>query len=88
MVEARLCCGGSLMFSGCFAVSGMGGLESVQVTMKSQDFQDILERNILPSARKLSLSWRSWTLQQDDEPKHSAKSTQELSRTNHGTTLK
>ncbi|KAI4892854.1 hypothetical protein NFI96_022929 [Prochilodus magdalenae] len=48
--------GGSVMFWGCFAASGTGCLESVQGTMKSQDYQGILERNVLPSVRKLGLS--------------------------------
>lgn len=52
--------GGSVMFWGCFAASGTGCIESVQGTMKSQDYQDILERNVLPSVRKLCLSRRSW----------------------------
>lgn len=63
--------GGSVMFWGCFAASGTGCLESVQGTMKSQDYLCILERNVLPSVRKLGLSGRSWVCQQDNEPKHS-----------------
>ncbi|KAL0146521.1 hypothetical protein M9458_058152 [Cirrhinus mrigala] len=63
--------GGSVMFWGCFAASGTGCLESVQGTMKSQDYQGILERNVLASVRKLGLSRRSWVLQQDNDPKHS-----------------
>lgn len=56
--------GGDLvMFWGCFAASDTGRLESVQGTMKSQDCQSILERNVLPSVRKLGLSRRSWVLQ-------------------------
>ena len=47
--------GGSVMFWGCFATSGTGCLESVQGTMKSQDYHIILERNVLPSVRKLGL---------------------------------
>ncbi|MGH0115838.1 UNVERIFIED_CONTAM: hypothetical protein FKN15_054194 [Acipenser sinensis] len=48
--------GGSVMFWGCFAAPGTGCLESVQSTMKFQDYQGILERNVLPSVRKLCLS--------------------------------
>lgn len=80
--------GGSVMFWGCFAAPGTGCLESVQGTMKSQDYQGILERNVLPSVRKLCLSRRSWVLQQDNDPKHTAKSTQEWIRTKHWTILK
>ena len=60
--------GASVMFWGCFAASGTGCLESVQGPMKSQDYQGILE---------LGLSRRSWVLQQDNDPKHTAKNTQE-----------
>ena len=74
------------MFS--FATSGTGCLESVQGTMKYQDYQGILERNVLPSVRKLGLSHRSWVLQQDNEPKHTAKNTQEWLRAKHWTILK
>ena len=40
--------GGSVMFWGCFAASGTGYHKSVQGTMKSQDYQGILEQNVLP----------------------------------------
>ena len=43
---------------------------------------------MLPSVRKLGLSHRSWVLQQDNEPKHTAKNTQEWLRTKHWTILK
>ncbi|KAF5889065.1 phosphopantothenoylcysteine decarboxylase subunit VHS3-like, partial [Clarias magur] len=79
---------GSVMFWGCFAASGTGCLESVQGTMKSQDYQGILERNVLASVRKLGLSRRSWVLQQDNDPKHTAKNTQEWLRGKHWTILK
>ncbi|KAK6486684.1 glutamate receptor ionotropic [Huso huso] len=76
------------VFWGCFAAPGTGCLESVQGTLKSQDYQGILGRNVLPSVRKLCLSRRSWVLQQDNDPKHTAKSTQEWIRTKHWTILK
>ncbi|KAI4887409.1 hypothetical protein NFI96_008138 [Prochilodus magdalenae] len=56
--------------------------------MKSQDYPGILERNGLPSVRKLGLSRRSWVLQQDNEPKHTSKNTQEWLRGKHWTILK
>ncbi|KAI4884482.1 hypothetical protein NFI96_008952 [Prochilodus magdalenae] len=45
---------GSVMFWGCFAASGTGCLESAQGTMKSQDYQGILERNVLHSVKSLA----------------------------------
>ena len=65
--------GGFVMFWGCFAATCTGCLKSVQGTMKSQDYQGILERNVLPILRKLRVSRRSWDLQQDNDPKHTAK---------------
>uniref|UniRef100_A0A3P9LRV8 Uncharacterized protein n=1 Tax=Oryzias latipes TaxID=8090 RepID=A0A3P9LRV8_ORYLA len=56
--------GGSVLFWGCFAASGTGCLEVVQGQMKSQDYQGILDRNVLPSVRKLGPSRRSWVFQQ------------------------
>uniref|UniRef100_A0A3B5AJB0 Homeobox domain-containing protein n=1 Tax=Stegastes partitus TaxID=144197 RepID=A0A3B5AJB0_9TELE len=44
MEEALLCSGAAL--------SGTGCLESVQGTMKSQGYQGILERNVLPSTQR------------------------------------
>lgn len=49
--------------------------ESVRGTMQSQDYQGILEWNVLPSVRKLGLSCRSWALQWDN-PKHMTQNTQ------------
>uniref|UniRef100_A0A3B3DUX1 Uncharacterized protein n=1 Tax=Oryzias melastigma TaxID=30732 RepID=A0A3B3DUX1_ORYME len=72
--------GGSGMFWGCFATSGTGCLECVQGRMKSEDYQGILERNVLPSVRNLGLSRRSWVFQQDNDPKHTSKNTQEWLR--------
>lgn len=68
-------CGGSLMFWGCFAASGTGLLDCVHGIMKSEDYQQILQRNVGPSVRKLSLPQRSWVFQQDNDPKHTSKST-------------
>ena len=51
--------GGRLVvFWGCFAASGTGCFESVQGKMTFQDYQGILERNVLPSVRNPGLSHR------------------------------
>ncbi|KAK3523448.1 hypothetical protein QTP86_033613 [Hemibagrus guttatus] len=41
--------GGSIMLCGCFAASGTGGLDRITGIMKSENYQEILERNVLPS---------------------------------------
>lgn len=65
--------GGSIMLWGCFAASGTGGLDWITGIMKSENYQDIPEWNILPSVRKLGLSRRSSVFQQDKGPKHTSK---------------
>ena len=80
--------GGSQMFWGCFAASGTGCLDCVHGIMKSEDHQRIVERNLGPSVRKLGLRQRSWVFQQDNDPKHTSKSTQKLFETKHWRVLK
>ena len=80
--------GSSVMFWGCCAASGTGCLECVHSIMKSGDYQGILKRNVQPNIRKLGLRWRSWDLQQDNDPKHTSKSTQEWFNTKRWTELK
>ena len=75
------------MFWGCCAASGTGCLECVRGIMKSGDYQDIFERNVQPSVRKLGLHQRSWILQ-DNDPKHTSKSTQKWLKTKRWTVLK
>ena len=76
------------MCCGCCAASGTGCLECVHGIMKSGDYQGIWERNVQPSVRKLGLCRRSWVLQQDNDPKHTSKSTQEWVKTKPWTVLK
>ena len=75
-------------FWGCCAASGTGCLECVHGIMKSGDYQSILERNVQPRVRKLGLGWRSWVLQQDNDPRHTSKSIQEWFKTKRWTVLK
>ena len=73
---------------GCFAASGTGSLDRITGIMKSENYQEILERNVLPSVRKLGLSQRSWVFQQDNDPKHTSKSTREWFKRKKWTVLK
>jgi len=71
--------GGSVMVWGCFAASGPGRLEIVEGKMDSTSYQKILDDNVRPSVRQLKLR-RNWTFQQDNDPKHTSKSTTEWLR--------
>ncbi|KAI4871408.1 hypothetical protein NFI96_000872 [Prochilodus magdalenae] len=70
--------GGSIMLWGCFASNGTGKLQRVQGTMNSLQYQEILEENVMShvseSVTNLRLG-RRWTFQQDNDPKHTSKST-------------
>ena len=76
------------MFWGCVVASGTGCLDCVHDIMKSEDYQIILECNVGPSVRKLDLRQRSWVFQQDNDPKHSSKSTQKWFKTKRWRVLK
>uniref|UniRef100_A0A8C5DSB5 Transposase n=1 Tax=Gouania willdenowi TaxID=441366 RepID=A0A8C5DSB5_GOUWI len=66
--------GGSIMLWGCVAASGIGNIARVEGRMDSIKYQQILEANITASVKKLKLK-RGWLLQQDNDPKHTSKST-------------
>uniref|UniRef100_A0A8C5M825 Tc1-like transposase DDE domain-containing protein n=1 Tax=Leptobrachium leishanense TaxID=445787 RepID=A0A8C5M825_9ANUR len=66
--------GGSIMLWGCFASAGTGKLQRVQGTINSLQYQEILDDNVMQSVTNLRLG-RRWTFQQDNDPKHTSKST-------------
>lgn len=68
--------GGNVMVWGCFSAAGPGQLTIIESTMNSVLYQRVLEENVRPSVRKLKLK-RMWTMQHDNDPKHSSKSTKE-----------
>ncbi len=72
--------GDSVMVWGCFAASGPGRLAVINGTMNSAVYQKILKDNVWPSVRDLKLK-RTWVLQQDNDPKHTSKSTSECKST-------
>uniref|UniRef100_A0A8C5MM85 Transposase n=1 Tax=Leptobrachium leishanense TaxID=445787 RepID=A0A8C5MM85_9ANUR len=55
-------------------VQGTGKLQRVQGTMNSLQYQEILDDNVMQSVTNLRLG-RRWTFQQDNDPKHTSKST-------------
>ncbi len=74
------------MVWGCFAASGPGRLAVINGTMNSAVYQKILKDNVRPSVRDLKLK-RTWVLQQDNDPKHTSKSTSEWLKKNKMKTL-
>ena len=74
------------MVWGCFAASGPGRLAVINGTMNSAVYQKILKENVRPSVRDLKLK-RTWVLQQDNDPKHTSKSTSEWLKKNKMKTL-
>ncbi|KAK1795605.1 hypothetical protein P4O66_001100 [Electrophorus voltai] len=63
-----------------------GRLAVVNGTMNSTVCQKILKENVWPSVRDLKLK-RTWVLQQDNDPKHTSKSTSEWLKKNKMKTL-
>ena len=62
------------MLWGCVAAGGTGNIVRVEGRMDSTKYQDILEANVRRSVQKLKLK-RGWVFQQDNDPKHTSKST-------------
>ncbi|KAK3562843.1 hypothetical protein QTP86_010750 [Hemibagrus guttatus] len=78
--------GGSVMVCGCFAASGPGRLAVINGTMNSAVYQKILKENVRSSVCDLKLK-QTWVLQQDNDPKHTSKSTSEWLKKNKMKTL-
>uniref|UniRef100_A0AAZ3SCL6 Transposase n=1 Tax=Oncorhynchus tshawytscha TaxID=74940 RepID=A0AAZ3SCL6_ONCTS len=68
--------GGSIMLWGCFSSEWTGRLVSIEGKMNKAKYSKILNENLLQSAQDLRLG-RRFTFQQDNDPKHTAKTTQE-----------
>ena len=71
--------GGSIMLWGCFSAAGTGRLVRVEAKMNVAKYREILDENLLQSTQVLRLR-RRLTFQQDNNPKHTAKATQEWLR--------
>uniref|UniRef100_A0A674A8J2 Zinc finger protein 250-like n=1 Tax=Salmo trutta TaxID=8032 RepID=A0A674A8J2_SALTR len=71
--------GGSIMLWGCFSAAGTGRLVRIEGEMNGEKYREILDENLLQSAQDLRLGQR-FTFQQDNDPKHTAKTTQEWLR--------
>ena len=64
---------------GCFAAHGVGNLYLVEGNLDQYQYHTILKEQMIPSAKKL-FGNKNWTFQQDNDPKHTAKSTKHLVR--------
>ncbi len=69
------------MVWGCFAASGPGWLAIIDGTMNSALYLKILKENVQPSVCDLKLK-HTWVMQQDNDPKHTSKSTSEWLKKN------
>ncbi|KAF2348859.1 hypothetical protein FHG87_020384 [Trinorchestia longiramus] len=70
--------GDSIMVWGYFSSSGVGKLHIIEGTMNGKKYREILEEQLLPSARMLKLE-HGWKFQ-DNDPKHTANETKEWLR--------
>lgn len=73
--------GGSIMLWGCFSAAGPGRLVKIEGRMNAAKYTEILGDNLIQSARELRLG-RRFIFQQDNDPKHTAKATQEWLKKN------
>lgn len=64
--------GGNIMVWGCMSWKGLGNLHVIDGIMTKEVYLDILERNLLPSKKKLRLQ-SNFIFQQDGDPKNTAK---------------
>ena len=65
----------SVVVWGYFAASETGRLAHMNGIVNSAAYQHILNKNITPSLKNLKLG-RGWIMQQDNDPKHTSRSTQ------------
>jgi hypothetical protein len=64
---------------GCFSTTGTGRLVRIEANMNGAEYREFFDENLLKSAQDLRLG-RRFTFQQDNDPKHTAKTTQECLR--------
>jgi len=68
-----------IMVWGCFTGHGVGRLYLVEGILEQNQYIRILEHEMLPSAQNL-FGDRYWALQQDNDPKHTARRVQQFIR--------
>ena len=67
------------MLWGYFSAAGTGRLVRIEGKMNGAKYREMLDENLLQSDQDLRLG-RRFTFQQDNDPKHTAKTTQEWLR--------
>ena len=68
--------GGSVMVWSCMTANGVGNLVLIDGTMHKEKYEKILAENVKQSAKKIKM--RSFTFQQDNDPKHTAATVSKL----------
>uniref|UniRef100_A0AAZ3PPH4 Transposase n=1 Tax=Oncorhynchus tshawytscha TaxID=74940 RepID=A0AAZ3PPH4_ONCTS len=68
--------GSSIMLWGCFSAAGTGRLVRIEGKINGAKYREILDENLLQSTQDFRQE-RRFTFQQDNDPKHAAKTTQE-----------
>lgn len=71
--------GGKINVWGCFSSGGIGHIHLVKGILKQRQYRTILRHHMIPSAQRLFGRSR-WIFQQDNDPKHTAKSIQRWTR--------
>ena len=69
--------GRSIMVWGCFSWHGVENLAPIHEIMTADKYVDILTENLEESTLKMDLD-EEWMLQQDNDPKHTAKKTKKF----------
>jgi hypothetical protein len=67
---------GNIMLWGCFSANGPGRLIRVKERTNWAMYHEILNENLLPSARALNMK-RGWVFQHDNDTKHTARAMKE-----------
>ena len=66
--------GSGSMIRKCFSAKGVGKISVIDGKMNVQKYKQILQENLMPSVESLELP-SDYIFQQDNDPKHTAKST-------------
>uniref|UniRef100_A0A9J7YFI9 Transposase Tc1-like domain-containing protein n=1 Tax=Cyprinus carpio carpio TaxID=630221 RepID=A0A9J7YFI9_CYPCA len=74
--------GGNIMLWSCFSAKSTGRLHHIEEQMDGAMYCKILDENLLPSARTLTMG-HGWVFKDYGDPKHTAKATKEWFKKKH-----